>query len=161
MTPAERHAAVLAGLDRLAALDAAATPDRWLEVDLRRVLVGHRDGSPLAAPPVLARADDAALVLTLRNAAAAVIAGRRRIIERHGPDPDGDHRFCSRCVAEAPRGPVPVPWPCDDWRDAAADLLPAADDAIVAWLHRHGLTTSAGPGAVLAAVRADLNPAAA
>lgn len=44
---------------------------------------------------------------------------------------------------------------------AALDGLPADDDAIVAWLHRHGLTTSAGPGAVLAAVRADLNPATA
>lgn len=52
----------------------------------------------------------------------ALFAGVLRILERHAPDPDGEYRFCTSCIAEARRGPVPVTWPCKDFYDAAASL---------------------------------------
>lgn len=75
---AETHAAVLAGLDRLADL-----------------------------------ADD------------AVLRGRRRIIERHAPytidTPLAGRNRGTWCEDHRKLG---GPWPCADYRDAAADLLP-------------------------------------
>ncbi len=117
MSPGEVHAAVLAGLARIDALEAAAVTARWSWVDMRRVLVdAHPDGSPLQAPVVLVGVDDEALIIWLRNSAAVVLAGRRRIVERHAPDLDpSSGPWCHDAGHR---------WPCDDYRDAAADLLP-------------------------------------
>jgi hypothetical protein len=87
-------------------------------VEHARAMISDPSGEIAAAYPngITAATDDA-------------FRGLANILERHAPDPDGCHRFCSRCVAEATRGPVPVPWPCPDYRDAAAGLatgLPAA-----------------------------------
>lgn len=116
---------MLAGLDHLAGLITDATPDRWLYIDPTRIRVGHRDGSPLTAPPVLALTTDVELILSLRNSADAVLHGRRRIIERHAPHPTREHYLdrngprtgpaCSGCDST---------WPCVEYSDAAADLLP-------------------------------------
>lgn len=48
----------------------------------------------------------------------ASLDGRRRILERHAPD--DHHGGCGHCPIE---GTFP-PFPCDDYRDAAAGLLP-------------------------------------
>lgn len=50
----------------------------------------------------------------------AVVDGRRRIVERHAPlDLEANGMRCSHCSADQ----APAGWPCDDYRDAAADAL--------------------------------------
>jgi hypothetical protein len=51
------------------------------------------------------------------------LAGRRRILERHAPGRTGiGILICSQCL-EDHGYPNPAPWPCDDYRDAAAGLV--------------------------------------
>lgn len=119
-SPAEQHVAVLAGLAALANLAAECTPDPWLDLDLRRIKVGHRDGTPLACPPVLALHSDVTLAVSLRNSLAAVLRGRRRIIERHAPL-DYAEPIGAVCSSPDHAGAGPM-FPCDEYLDAAADL---------------------------------------
>lgn len=88
MTPAEQHAAVLAGLD-----------EQIGEIPSYSVR-GQTEKLP-------------------------VLAGRRRIVERHAPESEDKARsfaahYCdnARCYDNLDE------WPCEDYRDAAADLLP-------------------------------------
>lgn len=120
MTPDEIHTTVLTGLSRLANLMADATADRWLSASLGQLRTVDRDGQPADALP---RPADAALVVSLRNSACAVLFGRRRILERHAPEvyrgetlPFCEHHGQSRTTG----------WPCDEYLDAAADLYPKA-----------------------------------
>lgn len=85
-----------------------------------RVLLFVRDIAEDASAAMHAAAHG--ILPEVAEAAAAQWAGIVRILERHAPDPDGEHRFCSHCVAEAPRGAVPVAWPCTDYRDATTGL---------------------------------------
>lgn len=124
-TPAaDRHAAVLTGLDRLETTLASASPSpwRWLDQLPPDASVGPGSGLVTAAddlPPA-----DVEAILTLRNSAAAVLAGRRRIVERHAPNNLGSRiTYCG----DAPHLDDLESWPCDDYRDAAADLLPEGD----------------------------------
>ncbi len=130
MTPDQVHAGVLAGLSRI--------------------------GGALAdtvAPP-----GDPGFVT-----ACAVLRGRRRIVERHAPIERSKHPdqppFCGACIDRPDyAGGTAADWPCEDYRDAAADLLLAglvtADtcralaDMVAAslGLPRHMLTGGRGPG---------------
>jgi hypothetical protein len=52
----------------------------------------------------------------------AALLGRARILERHGPNPNwAPWPGCSNCVTET--GGDPYEWPCEDYLDAAADLV--------------------------------------
>ncbi len=56
----------------------------------------------------------------------ALIAARRRIVERHEPAFDAPDACCAMgCIDKSK--PDTQQWPCADYRDAAADLLPKAD----------------------------------
>lgn len=127
MTPDETHNAVLAGLSRLGLLASEAHADRWVNLDLRGIMLGERDGTPRPGPPSRPLDADVALAVQLRNSLGAVMRGRRRIIERHAPHPTREHYLdrhgprtgatCSGCDDT---------FPCDEYLDAAADLLPRA-----------------------------------
>ena len=123
VTPAERHAAVLAGLDRLDAALAASSPAPWRWLDELPPDAPRGPGSGLVTDADDLPPADVEAILLLRNSAAAVLAGRRRIIERHAPHrwPDGVV-WCRECAERAD-------WPCVDYRDAAADLLPDGESA--------------------------------
>jgi hypothetical protein len=140
-----RHAANLAALDALLALEAAASATPWRA---QRVPTNHGLGGDVAqlhavndsargfamlAPGEMAGAD-AALVAALRNGAKAALQARRRMLVRHAPNDYGD---CSRCadVYESPE-----PWPCEDYADAVAGLVMP-----------HRVTVSVDRGAQLAA----------
>lgn len=86
MTPAERHAAVLAALDD-------QIEQREFAADTYADQIG-------------------------------ALRGRRRIVERHAPERanNGDV-VCSRCLVDHGY-PDNVEWPCEEFNDAAADLLP-------------------------------------
>jgi cytochrome c553 len=51
-------------------------------------------------------------------------AGRRRILERHTPAGTATITYCVHCHPRRPTGADPVMWPCHEYVDAAADLLP-------------------------------------
>lgn len=53
----------------------------------------------------------------------AAVDGRQRIVERHAPLPCHAGPECAHCTGLTV-GEDTVAWPCDDYRDAAADLLP-------------------------------------
>ncbi len=108
MTPDERQAATLAALDRLIELEQAATAGPWRthDTDLGS-LGGH--------------------IAVLRNDAARSLRGRRSILMRHAPH-DGRCTSClewCECIEGARVEDCAhgnTPWPCPDWRDAAAGL---------------------------------------
>ena len=50
--------------------------------------------------------------------------GRRRILERHAPDTEDGVTACTICRPATKLDGVTIPWPCPDYRDAAAGLLP-------------------------------------
>jgi hypothetical protein len=56
----------------------------------------------------------------VRNPDLDQLEGRRRILERHAPESPaaGRETWCQSCDLRAGR------WPCDDYLDAAAGLLP-------------------------------------
>jgi hypothetical protein len=127
MTPAETHAAVLDGLRQLGHLAADAHADRWVNLDLRGIMLGERDGTPRPGPPAPPLDADVALAVQLRNSFGAVMRGRRRIIERHAPIDTPAGEFCRSCPMGLGDGSGRFrDWPCDEYRDAAADLLPAS-----------------------------------
>ncbi len=127
MTPAELHAAVLADLADLETLAAAAQPGGAWYREGRDVATTM----PLLSPAEMAQmhpdehddwvftaattADAAHIVAQQPRAVLAQLAGRRRILERHAPL-DG---VPDRCGSDG----ISL-WPCPDYRDAAADLLP-------------------------------------
>ncbi len=123
MTPAETHAAVLAGLSRLGGALSMATNVPWH--------IGHAadplspcnlhtavNGDSIADNVALL---DAEVIAMLRNSALPVLRGRRRIIERHAPIDYG--KFGVSCQSHDHAGPGPS-FPCDEYLDAAADLMP-------------------------------------
>ena len=122
MTPDETHAAVMAGLSQLSQLAADSHADRWINLDLRGIMLGERDGTPRPGPPVRPLDADVALAVQLRNGLGAVHRGRRRIIERHAPriHRSGD----AYCRGTDDHNRVAEPWPCETYLDAAADLIP-------------------------------------
>lgn len=98
MTPAQAHRGVLA---QLALLETKARGGQ------RQEARAHGGRQPAATLVAL-----------------AVLAGRRRILQRHAPEvyngetlPFCEHHGQSRTTA----------WPCDDYRDAAADLMPGGE----------------------------------
>lgn len=148
MTPEERHAVVLAGLSRLGGHLADTSGVPW------RVVKGADPGffgvdiaGPAGAVAGHVGILDADVIVDLRNTAAAVLRGRRRIVERHAPTLKSAVRsvyatgpeeppivFCETCASlcHSSSGisceqPTDGPWPCPDYLDAAADLLPDAD----------------------------------
>jgi hypothetical protein len=122
VTPAETHAAVLAGLRQLGHLAADAHADRWVNLDLRGIMLGEPDGTPRPGPPSPPLDADVALAVQLRNSFGAVMRGRRRIIERHAPIDYGAVGAVCQSPDHAGAGPL---FPCDEYLDAAADLMPA------------------------------------
>lgn len=94
---------------------------------LRRVddpAVIHQGGVCAPVATDVGRAD-AEVIVGLRNTASAVLAGRRRIIERHAPSVTTLPHYVDQArtrTAPACDG-CDGTWPCDDYRDAAADLV--------------------------------------
>jgi hypothetical protein len=128
MTPQEQHAAVLAQLDRLIELGRAAAeeagPGPWHAVpdiaDNTADVLGPDHSTVIYNEGTVTIALAEHLAAQHPNTVLAQLAGRRRIIERHAPTVmDGvDGPWCGCCRPTAAR------WPCDTYRDAAADLLP-------------------------------------
>ncbi len=105
------HTAVVAGLNR--------------QVQIAEAVVAERSGQPVDDPAIAAK------LIAVPASKLAVLAGRRRIIARHAPAYAQLH-LGARATAALPEpvcrdhtrpGQV-VAWPCADYRDAAADLLP-------------------------------------
>jgi hypothetical protein len=143
---ARRHAANLAAVDALLALEATASATPWRA---QRVPTLHGEGSDQAqlhqvseaAPrgfymlaPLSSFGPDMALVAELRNGAKAALQARRRVLVRHAPNDCGD---CSRCADVYEN---PEQWPCEDYADATAGLVMP-----------HRVTVSVDAGAQLAA----------
>lgn len=146
MTPVEQHTAVLAALAELERLATAAGGPgaTWEGIgeseDLSRDIVpGFNDDEPpqvggygvvyRADKSILAHPEGALLVDEARHIGAhnpaavlEVLAGRRRILERHAPEhANNGALICSRCLDDHGY-PDPSDWPCPDYRDAAAGL---------------------------------------
>lgn len=127
-TPDEIHAAVLAGLTHLEDLDGRLGAARWVWSggsdapslwDTDGDVVLDCDGGT-----VLVDEFARAAIAAFRNGAAAQLAGRRAILQRHRPVLGGTpgagwHPGCARCGRNKR-------WPCPDYAAAAADLMPAA-----------------------------------
>lgn len=141
MTPEETHTAVLAAITEaeVDAREAAIAADSFVWT--------AGEAFPDGTADVLNEADFAVvyasgllMAATARHIAAynprlviKALAARRRILERHHapqdwtpPPPhiaklDLSHPECPRCSGWG----LHVRWPCPDYRDAAADLLPA------------------------------------
>lgn len=127
-TPAERHAAALAELDRLITLEDNATRAPWWQEDTSdawmlfggdpsahglQLIKAPKHGTPYAE--YWPTPQDAALIIALRTGARASLAGRRRILMRHSPEPqalDGAIYGCRGCWRA---------FPCLDWLDAAGE----------------------------------------
>jgi hypothetical protein len=140
MTPADRHAAVLARLADLEGIARSAQPfGAWYQESSKDV-AGGEGRSPLLLGEeheddvddledwiftAATRGDAAHIVAQQPRTVLAVLAGRRRIVERHAPVDMGAHRAnpvgCPICQGAYY---TVESWPCDDYRDAAADLLP-------------------------------------
>lgn len=129
---AGRHARNLAALDALLALEAAASAAPWRAqrvpgmydkgVDVAE-LHEVNDAAPRGFFMLTAgewHGPDAALVAALRNAAGAQLAARRRVLERHAPNPCGATIDCARCIDGQEN---PEPFPCPDYLDAEAGLV--------------------------------------
>jgi hypothetical protein len=72
--------------------------------------------------PGAAHATVMASLGTVRLEEPAALLGRARVLERHGPNPNwAPWPGCSNCVNE--NGGDPYEWPCEDYLDAAADLV--------------------------------------
>ena len=135
MTPEERHFDVLDGLGRLERIAQAAQPGGAWYQEGRSV----NTTMPLLSPAEMAALHpdefedwvfnaattaDAAHIVTQQPARVlAQLAGRRRIVERHTPIilTDGA-AYCRHCP-DPDHPDWSEAWPCDDYRDAAADLL--------------------------------------
>lgn len=136
MTPDEQHAAVLGGLNEQEQLARAAQPGGAWYREGRSV----NTTMPLLSPAEMAAlhpdefedwvfnaattADAAHIVNQQPARVLAQLAGRRRIVERHAPVilTDGA-AYCRRCP-DLDHPDWSEAWPCDDYRDAGADLLP-------------------------------------
>lgn len=137
-SPAQVHTAALAALDQLAELAHAAQPyGAWYQESSREVVgddrvplvLGERHEHQAAGDledwifSAATRGDAAYIAAHHPQAVLAVLAGRRRVLERHRPDafllPDTSPA-CAKCdgLNDKPN------WPCPDYVDAAADLLP-------------------------------------
>ena len=57
----------------------------------------------------------------------AALAGRQRIIERHRPREGENWDILAPVCDYCTQGEAALRWPCVDYRDAAADLLPETD----------------------------------
>jgi hypothetical protein len=134
MAAQEIHRRVLRKLSdaSLQLSESLAAPWRWTEPhanqdgpdlvsgDVAVIVVSVRDEYAVEV-----RDADAAVIVALRNSAAAVLRGRRRIIERHRPDLErfsGIGVLCAYCSVRGAK----VAFPCEDYRDAAADWMPEA-----------------------------------
>lgn len=120
--PHIRHQAAILALDQQAATARKATPGPW-----------RAGGTPfhpwelIIAPdyPLIemdtnerGAADAEFIAANHPTAALTSVEGRRRILERHPPDPEFEGPACGHpgCFA------VGANWPCADWLDAAAGL---------------------------------------
>lgn len=155
MTPAEQHAAVLSGLAGLEQLATAAQPgggwyregrDVCTQMPLLQATDAHHDMHEDWVFTAATTADARHIAALQPAAVLAVLAGRRRILERHAPETRaavmvgrpyepfavygsemrttiwvcGAHR----ALREGLTALTPARWPCPDYLDAAADLLP-------------------------------------
>lgn len=129
---AARHQAVLNALDDQRRIAEAAGPGVWRigRVDTGSATVdAYQDGkfaNQVIPPdvdygPVVNLDDVHHIVAQQPHRTLAQLAGRRRIIERHAPIDYGVMGACCRDPQHA--GGAGPSWPCDDYRDAAADLL--------------------------------------
>lgn len=135
----EQHAAVLAAISKLEELARAAQPGGGWYQEGKSVATSM----PLLSPAEMAelhpdefedwvftaatRADAAHIVAQQPARVLAALAGRRRIVERHYPVLPGRGAFVDpERLARALPGcrHCGYTWPCDDWVDAAAGLLP-------------------------------------
>lgn len=141
MTPAEQHAAVLASLAMLEKANHLADRAPW------RLLEAPWSDSPGAARSWDVETDlgywelgpggewNARLTTFLRDGATAMLAGKRRTLERHPPVTVtygydlASMAQCRSCAEKCHSSsgvrcddPIDGAWPCDDWRDAAAGL---------------------------------------
>lgn len=131
-TPAQHHAAVL---DALTEADAAAEAAGIAAGSLAWTAIVHSDGTgevgigPLRTIFYNEGTNPAAMAVHVAahdpDTVRALLAARRRILERHAPH-SADSVGYSWCGHHRPSGRDP--WPCDDYRDAAGDLLPALED---------------------------------
>jgi hypothetical protein len=139
VTPAEIHTAILADLADLTQLAEAAQPGGAWYQEGRDV----NTTMPLLSPAEMAalhpdefedwvftaatKADAAFLAAQQPRAVIAQLAGRRRTLERHAPfvrlPPWGQQPYCEHHYQHEATN-AGAEWPCDDYRDAAADLLP-------------------------------------
>jgi hypothetical protein len=129
MTPEALHAAVLAALRDAESAQAQASPPPWQwRTDQRGDALTDGNATPVTgvwwdggARAGLAVSDhDQKLIAGLRNAAPAMYASIREIIERHALQL-GAWPGCAHCVEEM--GGDPADFPCDDYR-AAARMIP-------------------------------------
>jgi hypothetical protein len=112
--PIEAHTTVLAGINH--------------QINIAELVVAEREGRPANDPLIAARA------IAVPTSTLAALTGRRRILERHAPAQARLH-WGSRATAslteavcrDHTRPGRIATWPCPDYRDAAADLLPQED----------------------------------
>jgi hypothetical protein len=135
MITGEAHGVVLEGLALLEAVAKSAQPGgSWYregrDVATRMPLLTPAEMAELHPDQhedwvfTAATSADASYIVAQHPARVlAQLAGRRRIIERHRPvavvgvlNPTPAAYICRRCTL--------ADWPCDDYLDAAADLLP-------------------------------------
>lgn len=131
--PDDVHSAVLAGIDHQITAAELAPTGPWHignAVDPTRPVNVHTfpDLRPVADQVTWLAADHIVAQDPQRTHAALI--GRRRILERHAPHKARlvSHAWTAEfgdylCRAHTTPGRVRV-WPCDDYRDAAADLFP-------------------------------------
>jgi hypothetical protein len=134
VTPAEQHTAALAALAELEEMNLLAADGPWqvreakfddgsgirswdVETDLGYFEIGSASWDEWSAR----------LVVAHRNSATVVLAGRRRILERHAPSTVLLPHLIDRAGTTAPAcSGCDDTWMCADYRDAAAGLLPGA-----------------------------------
>lgn len=122
---AARHSRNLAILDALLGLEGEATPGPWRAVPvpaerLQGDVAKLRGATGRAVTPDAWSGWDAALVAALRTGARGTLSARRRVLERHAPNPCGNSIDCARCVDGQENQHL---WPCEDYTDAEAGLV--------------------------------------
>lgn len=121
-TPDDRHAAALARLDRLIALEGAVPAAPWVREWAFSTHFVVPDSARDVASGNVARLKhdqraEGELIAALRNDACTSLAGRRRILQRHAP------RVCGYCPTEhiVCAEQCEHTWPCEEWADAAGE----------------------------------------